>query len=329
MLAAIDAHRRSGDEFAVFGDEEAHAAGDFAGLAEAADGNLGDDLLQHRFGHGGDHVGVDIAGRDGVDGDAEARAFLGQCLGEAVDTAFGGGVVDLAVLARLPVDRTDIHDPAPAAFLHPGEGRLGEVEAAAQIGAHYRIPIFVPHLQQRAVTRDPCIVDHDFDRAVFFLDLLAGFLHRVEIRYVEFDCRNAGFFGEFLGRIVIAGIIGGHSAVVELLTSCGAEIASHSEGLLGFAVRSGRVDLVKRLLENGADASKAPRAYQNRGEMFQLLKSYGVEPADVNDTGARGWPALVYASRGDKGEHPEKVQRHLDLGADVNIRNYKGKIKKT
>lgn len=121
------------------------------------------------------------------------------------------------------------------------------------------------------------------------------------------------------------GIIGGHSAVVELLTSCGAEIASHSEGLLGFAVRSGRVDLVKRLLENGADVSKVPWAYQNRGEMFQLLKSYGVEPADVNDTGARGWPALVYASRGDKGEHPEKVQRHLDLGADVNIRNYKGK----
>jgi ankyrin repeat protein len=120
-------------------------------------------------------------------------------------------------------------------------------------------------------------------------------------------------------------IIGGHSAVVELLISRGAAIVSHSEELLGFAVRSGRVDLVKRLLENGADASKAPRGYQDRGEMFQLLKSYGVEPADVNDTGARGWPALVYASRGDKGEHPEKVQRLLDLGADVNIRNYKGK----
>jgi hypothetical protein len=69
-------------------------------LPKRPTGNLGDDLLQHVLGHGRDHVGVDIAGRDRVDGDAGARAFLRQRLGEAVDAGLGGGVIDLAVLAR-------------------------------------------------------------------------------------------------------------------------------------------------------------------------------------------------------------------------------------
>lgn len=119
-------------------------------------------------------------------------------------------------------------------------------------------------------------------------------------------------------------IIGGHKEIVELLISRGAEIEPHSEQLLGFAVGRDRADLVKILLENGAAASKAPRVCSDRGEMSQLLKSYGVEPADVNAP-KRGWPPLVYVSRGDKGEHPEKIQRLLDLGADVDVRNYKGK----
>jgi hypothetical protein len=61
---------------------------------------------------GGDHVGIDIAGRDRVDGDADARAFLRQRLGEAVDAGFGGGVIDLAILAGLAVDRADVDDAA-------------------------------------------------------------------------------------------------------------------------------------------------------------------------------------------------------------------------
>ena len=38
-----------------------------------------------------------------------------------------------------------------------------------------------------------------------------------------------------------------------------------------------------------------------------------------------GWPPLVVASRGDKGEHPERLQALLELGADVNVCDYKGK----
>src|SRR3546814_15468244 len=51
------------------------------------------------------------------------RAFLRQRLGEAVDARFGGGIVDLAVLARLPVDRADVDNAAPAALDHRSEER--------------------------------------------------------------------------------------------------------------------------------------------------------------------------------------------------------------
>ena len=122
---------------AILGDQEGDAARDLVGLAEPADRDLGDDLLQHVGRHRRDHVGVDIARRDRVDGDAELRAFLRQRLGEAVDARFGGGVVDLAVLPGLAVDRADVDDPAPAALAHAGERRLGHVEAAAEIGVDH------------------------------------------------------------------------------------------------------------------------------------------------------------------------------------------------
>src|SRR3546814_8415335 len=50
MLSAIDAHRRSGDEAGFLAAQEGDAAGDLARLAEAADGDFGDDLFQHRGG---------------------------------------------------------------------------------------------------------------------------------------------------------------------------------------------------------------------------------------------------------------------------------------
>src|SRR5205085_4040468 len=69
MLAAVDAQRAAGDEAAFLGAEKEDAPGDLAGLAEPADRDFGDDLLQHVGRHRRDHVGVDIAGRDRVDGD--------------------------------------------------------------------------------------------------------------------------------------------------------------------------------------------------------------------------------------------------------------------
>ena len=120
-------------------------------------------------------------------------------------------------------------------------------------------------------------------------------------------------------------IIGGNRAIVELLISRGATIAPYSERLLDYAVSKGRVDIVKLLLDNGADASQAPRILADNREMIEVLKTYGVAPADVNAQNDMGWPPLVVACRGDNREHPEKIQRLLALGADIDVRNYKGK----
>ncbi len=115
---------------------------------------------------------------------------------------------------------------------------------------------------------------------------------------------------------------GGSGDTVALLLERGAEVRKYDTRLLGIAVGRNRLDLVQMLLEHGADADQLPLAdpSQNR-ELAELAIAHGY---DVN-TGRPGWPPLVVASRGDKGEHPERLQALLELGADVNVRDYKGK----
>ena len=120
------------------------------------------------------------------------------------------------------------------------------------------------------------------------------------------------------------GIVGGNPAIVELLISRGATIKPHSERFLDYAIAYNRVEITQLLLENGADPSKAPRILDDASEMSVLLKSHGVPPKDINAKN-QNWPPLVYACRGDNGEHPDDIQRLLALGADIDIRNYKGK----
>ena len=115
---------------------------------------------------------------------------------------------------------------------------------------------------------------------------------------------------------------GGSGDTVALLLERGAEVRENDTRLLGIAVGRNRLDLVQMLLEHGADADQLPLAdpSQNR-ELAELAIAHGY---DIN-AGRPGWPPLVVASRGDKGEHPERLQALLELGADVNVRDYKGK----
>ena len=120
-------------------------------------------------------------------------------------------------------------------------------------------------------------------------------------------------------------IRGEDPSIVELLISRGATIEPYSERFLDYAVSGNRIEITTLLLENGADPNKAPRILDDGSEMSELLKSYGVPSKDINAQGDMGWPMLVYVCRGDNREHPDKVLRLLELGADIDVRNYKGK----
>ena len=121
---------------------------------------------------------------------------------------------------------------------------------------------------------------------------------------------------------LVYAVSGGCAETVSLLLARGAAVRLHSARLLGIAAGRSRLDLAQTLLEHGADAGQLPLAdpSQNRA-LAELAIAHGY---DV-DSGRPGWPPLVVASRGDKGEHPEKIQALLELGADVNVRDYKGK----
>ena len=120
-------------------------------------------------------------------------------------------------------------------------------------------------------------------------------------------------------------IVGGNATVVELLISQGAIIEPYSERFLDYTASDDRVEIAKLLLENGADPSKAPSILDDGSEISALFKRYGIPPKDINEKSHMGWPDLVYACRGDNGEHPDEVRRLLELGADIDVQNYKGK----
>ena len=91
---------------------------------------------------------------------------------------------------------------------------------------------------------------------------------------------------------------------------------SYSAQLLYLAARAARKDFVDRLVTHGADV----RAFDCIGGVSDLsMMRYLLEQgASATQPGKNGFPPLIYVARGDKGEHPEKVQLLLECGASVN-----------
>ena len=116
----------------------------------------------------------------------------------------------------------------------------------------------------------------------------------------------------------------GHLPIVSMLLARGADPRPYSGGLIRFAVWRDRADILKALLDHGADPThvEAPRSGIVNAEIIELLTARGVA-VDV-DHAEGGWPPLVFQSRGDRGGNVQRVRALLDAGADVNVRNYKG-----
>lgn len=120
-------------------------------------------------------------------------------------------------------------------------------------------------------------------------------------------------------------IAGEQTEAAKYLTQMKTKVKPHSELLLDMACRLGRLDLIRLLVDAGADPSTAPVfsvVYKGDAEIMAFFFDKGVN-ANTKDK-VTGWPPVAYVSRGDKGEHPEKVKALIKYGADVNATGPKG-----
>ena len=127
-----------------------------------------------------------------------------------MNARLGSGVVDLAVLTGLTVNRTDVDDSAEAAFAHAVEHRVTHAEAGRQIGLNDLVPLFETHLVHGTVTGDSGIVDQYLDRAEVVFDLLYLGLAGIVIADIEAIGCNSGLVAKLLRRFFITGISRGH-----------------------------------------------------------------------------------------------------------------------
>src|SRR4051794_19180376 len=112
--AAVDGEYVAGDVGGIFAGEEFDRVGDVFGLTDAGERYLGEDFGFDFVREDLGHVRFDVAGGDGVDGDAAGAHLLREGLGHGDHAAFGGGIVGLSGGSGLPDHGSDIDDPAPA-----------------------------------------------------------------------------------------------------------------------------------------------------------------------------------------------------------------------
>lgn len=119
-------------------------------------------------------------------------------------------------------------------------------------------------------------------------------------------------------------ISGGCTKILKLLLNNGANPKPHTHWLVKFAVWRNDPESLLVLLESGIvpNRLKWEPAFAKTPKLPDLLKRFGVT-IDPNAS-ENGWPPLVYESRGDRGGNISHITELLNLGADVNMQNYKG-----
>jgi ankyrin repeat protein len=117
---------------------------------------------------------------------------------------------------------------------------------------------------------------------------------------------------------------GGSVAATTLLLDSGADAHTCGGRLLTSAANQGSIELVRLLLDHGAEAAAAESLgpLGTDRTIGELLVALGFDlnvPIRDQDT------PLTMSCRADKREHPETVAALLDLGADPNAPNAKGR----
>src|SRR6202000_1694778 len=118
----------------------------------------------------------------------------------------GGGVVGLAELALLAVDRRNVDDAAELARPHAFNHLATYVDQAIQIRANDCVPLRPGHLVKCRIAGDAGVVDENVDRPERGFHGFHATGTRIVISDVPSMSLDAGFRLKRLGRTNIAGV---------------------------------------------------------------------------------------------------------------------------
>jgi len=218
-------------------------------------------------------------------------------------------------------------------------GKIGSMQYLLDKGAEIEAPGC--HFSEHLVEISPLCL------AIYKVDTAA---QEILLRYgAKYDIYSAAFLGdassfrqkleenpEVLDRIhpmawteektalIFYAVAGGNHEILQLMGERGVRIKPDSHWLLKFAYWKEDFTLMELLVKYGADPKALIISDPLEEEVYTRLRALGFE-IDINRPDKMGWPPIVYASRGDNGEHPEEIQKLLDAGADIEAVNAKGK----
>src|SRR3954466_5718694 len=127
--------------------QHADDAGDVFRFSRATQGQRIDEQLlrlgrRHAPRGVGDTLGLDVARRDGIHGDAERPELERERLGEADDAALSGGVMHTdAIGASARGDRGEVDDSPALLRLHARSELAADKKGAGQISCEHRAPL--------------------------------------------------------------------------------------------------------------------------------------------------------------------------------------------
>src|SRR5690606_20393337 len=179
----------------------------------------------------------------------------GHC--KAVDARLGRGVVGLAELAFLSVDRADVDDAPPLLVDHAFDDLLGDIEQAVQIGIDDGAPVFAAHLAEQAVARNAGIVHQYADDAEFLPDLVKSLRRGIPVGDIPDRCM------EFIAQCRL---------FIQPLLVIAARAATGNDGIPLFC---------QPLADRGPDASHTPGNVCQFPTHVLLLVSYFAWPPDT------------------------------------------------
>jgi len=121
-----------------------------------------------------------------------------------------------------------------------------------------------------------------------------------------------------------AALLAGKDELVDLLLAAGSNLDQGEALLYEIAISKQRLDQVKQLTRYGGNPACVgiSTLFHSSEEMLQYFLEQGL---DVHRPAVGAWPPLVYACRGDRGEHPELIKRLLALGLELEARGPKGR----